>query len=788
MNKIYFRVYWLIIFLMLPWVAYAAGLGKLTLGSSLGQPFKAEIELVSVAEDEMSSLTARVAPPEAFRQAGVIYAPYHSSLNVSVETRVNGQPYIRVTSPQTVDEPFVNLLIELSWSSGRLLREYTVLLDPADTQAVVSAKSIIQRTPDLPQMALASGEAIQSKSSADQRSVAREVTSYKQRMSTYGPVARGDTLIKIAKQVSPQGVDLNQVLIALYQANRDAFFEKNMNLLKAGVVLRVPDQNEISAISRIDANREIKMQTADWHAYQERMADAAMGFSPKAELKQSAAGKVSTTLTEEGPAVKNKSPEEVLIVSKGEQPESAQVIGNLHGEKVDTAQDYLQMMEEDTIAKDRALKEANERVALLEQNIERLQRLIEIKGTGMTEVQIQAEQSVAQMEPVMMPAPPSPVEAIPRDLIDSAPTHEIDHVERSEKIMSTQPAIPEPVADQVQPSASSEAMEIALLDQIMGFITDNLKLVGGLLVILLMSWLVISILRRRREESNGMDDAFEYAGAVTKDNVTASRIAELTPAATMGLESVQDGKKDSVSEFFGSSKSNDDESKSNLSESSSRFFFGKNINENLVNDRNADSDHDHAKIEFDQIGDVSAGPNHEVKFDMSDIGNDLSITAADRAQDANESEMLVTKEKSIFDHEFTLTLETDQADKETSSEEGSVPFSIDFPGTLKAPSNSVKTMNEVESLSPRDDVNLAKFNFADIKLDLDDEPEKINKDIIHAKDEGVPWDEVAVKINLAKAYLEMDDREGAKEILQEVMQEGDEEQQAVARSMLENLK
>ena len=134
MNNIYFRVCWLILLFIFPWLAYTAGLGKLTHSSFLGQPFKAEIELVSIEKDEISSLTARLASPEVFHQAGVTYAPYHSSLSVSIEKRVNGQPYIQITSPQLVDEPFVNLLIELNGSSGRLLREYTVLLDPADTQ------------------------------------------------------------------------------------------------------------------------------------------------------------------------------------------------------------------------------------------------------------------------------------------------------------------------------------------------------------------------------------------------------------------------------------------------------------------------------------------------------------------------------------------------------------------------------------------------------------------------------------------------------------------------------
>lgn len=798
MNKIYFRACWLIILLMLPWLAYTAGLGKLTLASSLGQPLKAEIELVSVVEDEIPSLTARVASPEAFHQAGVTYVPYHSSLNVSVEKRIDGQPYLRVTSPQAVDEPFVNLLIELNGPSGRLLREYTVLLDPVDTPIPKPANPIIQRA-NLHQTAITTSEVTQPQIKSGQKSITRQTassTSYKQGMSTYGPVARGETLTRIAKQVTPEGVDLNQMLVALYQENQNAFFGKNINLLKIGAILRIPDQNEISTISRVEASREIRAQTADWHAYRQKVADAAMGSSskPRAELKQSTAGRTSTTIPEENPVVKKASSEEVLILSKGEQLESHQAIENLNGEKTNAAQDYLRMMEEDAIAKDRALKEANERVALLEQNIERLQRLLEIKGAAAQ--QTRAEQSLAQVAPASTPtlAGAGGTETTLSDSLDLTSTQEINRLEHSERIVSAQSIIPEQPINQVLLPNSIETIETALLDQIMGFVTDDLELVGGALAVLLTSWLGISMLRRRGGRSNNMDDeVFGDPGETTKSNVKVLPMAELASAETMILDEVQAArKKDVISKFSQGSKFfESEESKGNLSESASGFFFGKNLSRSFVNNRNADSDHDRAQIELDPSEGISAKQDPETKFDLENIGNDSSISSVDRSQDTNEADMFVIKEQSLSSHEFAMKLEAEQTDKRGSSyEEKDIPFSMDFPDDLKS-SSLMASLDKGESLSAQGNAQLVKLNLAlaDIKLDLDDEPEKMNKNrIIHDKDESTPWNEVAVKIDLAKAYLEMEDKEGARKILEEAMHEGDEEQQAVAKSMLEGLK
>ncbi|SFM10487.1 FimV/HubP family polar landmark protein [Nitrosomonas communis] len=780
MNNIYFRVCWLILLFIFPWLAYTAGLGKLTHSSFLGQPFKAEIELVSIEKDEIPSLTARLASPEVFHQAGVTYAPYHSSLSVSIEKRVNGQPYIQITSPQLVDEPFVNLLIELNGSSGRLLREYTVLLDPADTQTATPVNQVIQHTPDLPKTAFTTAEVIQPQIKTGQKPIthrATSSTSNKQGRMIYGPVVRGETLTRIAKKVTPEGVDLNQMLVALYQANQNAFLGKNMNLLKVGAILRIPNQNEVLTISQVEVSREIGSQAANWHVNRQKLADAAMGFSskPKAEVKTSAARRISATVPEENSVVKKTLPEEVLILSKGEQLESHQT-ESLNGEKNSAGQDYLRMMEEDAIAKDRALTEANERVALLEQNIERLQRLLEIKGAGMTDAQTQA---VPALTPTLVE--PAATETTHNDSRDITPIHDINRLEPSETAVS-EPSAKQTV-NQVLVPHSSESIEATLLDQIVGFVSDDLELAGGVLIVLLTSWLSISMLRRSRGRGHNMDDdVFDYPEEATKSNVKASHKAKSASTETMILDEMQAArKKEMTSEFPQNPKFlKSEELKGNLSESASGFFFGKNLSEGFVIDRDTGSNHDHVKIELDPSEDISAKQDSETKFDLENINHNSTFTSIDRLQNANEAEMFGTKKQSISSHELAMNLEMKPTDKKDPS----------YSDNLKS-SNSMASLDKGESLSVQGNTQLSKLNLAlaDIKLDMKDELGKaIENGVTHDKDKSTSWNEAAVKIDLAKAYLEMEDKEVARRILEEVVHDGNQEQQAVAKSLLEDLK
>ena len=141
--------------------ADAAGLGRLTVLSALGQPFRGEVDLVSLKRDEAASLSVKIAGVEAFRQADLPYTAYIGTLRVSIERRSSGEPYVQVTATQPLNEPFVDFLIELSWSSGRLVRAYTALVDPptvteqktaetAPPVAPAEAAPVAQATPARP--------------------------------------------------------------------------------------------------------------------------------------------------------------------------------------------------------------------------------------------------------------------------------------------------------------------------------------------------------------------------------------------------------------------------------------------------------------------------------------------------------------------------------------------------------------------------------------------------------------------------------------------------------------
>ena len=124
--------------LALPGTGAALGLGKLTVNSALGQPLSAQIELTSAAKEELDSLAARVAAPSLYSQNNLNYPGALSRARVSVERGANGEPYLKITTQQPVSEPYLDLLIEINWASGRVVRDYTFLLDPPGTTMIAA--------------------------------------------------------------------------------------------------------------------------------------------------------------------------------------------------------------------------------------------------------------------------------------------------------------------------------------------------------------------------------------------------------------------------------------------------------------------------------------------------------------------------------------------------------------------------------------------------------------------------------------------------------------------------
>ncbi|MDB5907005.1 MAG: hypothetical protein JWP34_1119 [Massilia sp.] len=443
--------------------AYAAGLGKLTVLSSLGQPLRAEIELTAVSAEEANGLVAKLAPPDAFRLANIEFNPALLSLRFSVEQR-NGRQYIAVSSSQPVNEPFVDMLLELTWNSGRLVREYTFLLDPAElrtTQSaqVAAAPGEAQRPRAAPAPASQPARQTSSQAPAAPQPQAAQPTRPKVESSDRAPAAAaseykvrsGDTLGRIATRLKPAEISLDMMLVALYRANPDSFLGNNMNRLKSGQILSVPDSDAIRGSGEGDPHGVVVAHAADFNAYRNKLAGQVANAAPaKApESSQTAAGKI-TAKVEERPTAANESKDQ-LRLSKAAPAGAA-------GKS--TAADA-----EDKIAKDKALAEATARVKELERNVNDLEKLMVVKskaGTAASKTAVADMATPAAVTPAA-PAPVKPASVKPAPVVKPAPA----------------PAEP------------------AFADMLM----DNITYVGAGLAVLLLALFGLS--RRKKQDAGG---------------------------------------------------------------------------------------------------------------------------------------------------------------------------------------------------------------------------------------------------------------------------------------------
>ena len=349
--------------LLMPWVADAAGLGRLTLLSALGQPFLAEIELISVGKDELNSLSAKLAPPEVYRQKNLQFNQAMTGMRLTVERRSGGQVYIRLASGAPVNDPFADLLVELQTPTGSITREYVVLLDPpgygANASAIVSPPVAAAQTRPAPPQAVAASPLPAQKTAEAARPAAAAQPSSAQK---YGPVRRGETLGKIARSLKPAEISLEQMLAGLYRSNPNAFVNNNMNLLKVGATLQVPDKQELAAVSHQEAVKEYRVQVANWKNYRRNVADAAR---PAATDSKSADKEKSAAAS---------GPESVKVIDKADSSKGAKPVLRLSSGAPEAGKastpDRVRALEEEIVAQGKALDEANERIKRLEKALQ----------------------------------------------------------------------------------------------------------------------------------------------------------------------------------------------------------------------------------------------------------------------------------------------------------------------------------------------------------------------------------------------------------------------------------
>jgi pilus assembly protein FimV len=251
--------------LLSPNALYALGLGEIHLHSALNQPFDADVELIAPTREELQSLKVGLASPDTFSRYGLDRPAFLSNLKFRVARTDDGRSVLKVTSNQLVTEPFVTFILEAGWSRGRLLREYTVLLDPpvymppgsessapvATPRSGAQSAGIIERP-----RSTSSGRPASAAAAPERAPVAFDGNSY--------TVQRNDTLWRIASRVRPGSPRVvNQTMIALFRANPQAF-DDNINRLRSGAVLTIPDADAIAQVSQSEASHEVAEQNDAW--------------------------------------------------------------------------------------------------------------------------------------------------------------------------------------------------------------------------------------------------------------------------------------------------------------------------------------------------------------------------------------------------------------------------------------------------------------------------------------------------------------------------------------------
>jgi pilus assembly protein FimV len=244
--------------------AQGAGLGTLSVFSGIGQQLNAEVAL-NATPAELGTISAKLASPEAFKEAGIEYMPVLSDLRIRIEKSATGQPVLKLTTVRPVTEPFLHFLVELSWGSGRVIREYTFLLDPPEMLQVAKPASVV--APAAPAIKPLSAPAA-AKAAAPVPSVTKPAPP----VGSEYQVKPGDTLGKIARETRPDSVTLDQMLVALFDNNPDAFAGGNMNRLRAGKILRIPAAEEAAKVDPAAARKLVIHQTSEFAAYRRRLA------------------------------------------------------------------------------------------------------------------------------------------------------------------------------------------------------------------------------------------------------------------------------------------------------------------------------------------------------------------------------------------------------------------------------------------------------------------------------------------------------------------------------------
>jgi pilus assembly protein FimV len=831
----------------------ALGLGEIELKSSLNQPLNAEVALISATDAELRELKVAIGSSVAFDNAGIERPLFLTKLRFNVKTNADGEPVVGITSREAVQEPFLDFLLEISWSKGRLLREYTVLVDPPVTmpanapalQAPVaqpvtpSARSTgsfqparrVTHTAQMPPVSVAPGE--------------------------YGPVRRNDTLWKVASQVRPDtGVSIEQTMLGLLRANPEAFQNNNINNLKAGVILRVPSREDMLSVSRAEAFRESRAQYAAWRE--------ARG------LLQPAQSQGTTPVSV--PAAESR-----LELVSPDTAEGGAATGSAQNDaELQKLQSELLIANEAVEEQRRQGEDMSSRLSVLEEQIVNMQRLIQLKDEELARLQAQAgiesieqpvteletgEEAIAEAEELADtfvtedPALSTEFDTVADDEfataepfdseaafdetvaetaatdagIDEAPVEELIEDSVEEEVVAAIPEVEPVVAEPVIPETTASP---GFVDQLLA---NPLWLGAGGAVLVLLAFFGLrrkhgvetefqeSILQAAREGSAVASDSELVAAEPVSTQPVTSESSLLSEFAVSDMGSIKnDGEADPLAEAdvylaYGRFQQAEDLIKEALKSDAEREDLNLKLLEIYLAGRNKSSFDEHAQGILTRI-ENSQDPQWEK---IAEMGRDLSpdnpmyqagnvaavATDEDAEIDSLSDSMDFSMGSEVAETEEPETEEpktTEEIAEEIKDAEEGLDFDLDLSFDANASANEDQPDN-VELTASDASPEQPEATGSELKVDVDSvEPDAIELDNgldfdldgfeldsaaeteaeLEGDGELADLDEVSTKLDLARAYIDMGDPDGAKNILDEVMDEGNDDQKDEARDIM----
>lgn len=517
----------------------ALGLGQIQLESGLNQPFEARIELLSATADELSTLNVGLADSAAFERAGVERLFVLSNLRFEVKENESGPDFIRIYSTDPIREPYLNFLVEADWSRGRLYREYTVLLDPplydpnARRPVVTRPRTQEQESAPAEEQLYVPSQPGEGESGTGGVSTAPGAGIGVP--GEYGPTVASDTLWSIASSTRPDDtVSVQQMMLAILQANPDAFLDNNINGLKRGEILRIPDRSEILAMTQAQALAEARSQNAAWQEIRGTLAAATPTRPVSAASAATGEGTAATAAAEES--------SELRLVAASDAGAGTNQGDTGAAAQAGESEAALSLANEQLEALTQENKDLKDRLAESESIINDLKRLVSMKDDELASLQ---NQQAGEEQPGEAAAPVETEETpVPAAGEEEAAATEQEPVEETAPAEETKPpAKPEKkpatsVVKETRPISAPKGMVAQIIDKVMEYKVYIGGGVGGLLIIIIG---FVFISRRRKgkaEEFEPIEAAMpataEFAGSEDETILPGEEVEETgSEAATV---------------------------------------------------------------------------------------------------------------------------------------------------------------------------------------------------------------------------------------------------------------